>query len=188
MPSRSAHSRTAASLPRDQTKGPSSDPVKRAVLGEGVAGRDDVVDPEPLGERTDEVLGRRRREDDGAAGRPVLLDEGQREGVDHLGDGLGGAARGLVEGVTGSPLGHEGGLSREGDRGEGLADEVEGLVEQALAGEPAAHDPEVVHGAGEQLTRPALEEGAVEVEDRRTGHGSQATGRRASPRLPRLES
>ena len=151
--------------------------VEPAVLVDRVARGDDVVEAQLVGERLDEVVRRRRREHDRPAGRVVLLDERERERVDDGRDRLGGGQRRGVEGGTVAALGEQGRLAGQEDRGEGLADQVEHPVEQALAGQLAGDDPEVVHRPREQRAGAALEQGAVEVEDRRAGHGGRLPGR-----------
>ncbi len=155
--------------------------VEAASLVDRVARGDDVVEAQPVGERLDEVVRGRGREHHRPPGRVVLLDERQRERVDDGGDRLGGRLGRGVEGRPVAALGHQRRLAGQEDRGQRLADQVEHPVEQALAGQLAGDDAEVVHRPRQQRAGAALEQGAVEVEDRRAGHGGRlpVTGRRA---------
>ena len=152
--------------------------VEAPVRAHGIPGRDDVVEAEPLRERPDEVLRGRRREDDPAPGRVMLLDEGMGEGVDHPGDdgrrGLGGGVERVRRAASGDP----GRLTGQGDRGQRLAEQVVDAVEQALAGQGPLDHPELHHRPGQDLTGAAGQQRPVEVEERGALHTRQATGPR----------
>ena len=135
-----------------------------------------MVDAHPLGEGPDEVLRRRRREDDLAAGPVVLLDEHAGEGLDELGEPLPRDRGRLVEGVDGAPARDEGGLPGEGDRSEGLAEEVEVTEDRPLEGQPALDHARLTHRRRERRPGGPAQEGPVEVEEGCRTHGGQPTG------------
>ena len=130
----------------------------------------------------DAVMATRQISHQGTGRGLVLLDEREGEGVDELGDDLGGLGCGVVEAVLVLAAGDERGLAGKEDRGQVLADEVEGLEEQPLPGQGSRHESEVDHRPGEVGSGAALEQGAVEVEERGAGHGLTLVGRAGATR------
>ena len=114
----------------------------RAVVGavgvDAVPGGDDVVEAEPVGERLDEVVRRRRRQHDRPPGGPVLLEERPGERLDHRRQPVGGGLAGRLHRSPRAALGEGGPLAGEHHRRQRLADEVEQPVDEALAGDAAA--------------------------------------------------
>jgi hypothetical protein len=149
--------------------------VERAVVaaaGVGaVAGGDDVVEAEPLGERRHHVVRRGRGQDHGTAGAAVLVEQGAGERLDHRLEPLGGDAAGLAHLVGRPALGEAHGLAGEQHGRAGLAHQVEHAVDERLAGQrPLRDDAGLAHRLAEGGAAGAPHEGAVEV-DERSGAG-----------------
>ena len=140
-------------------------PGEAAVLADLVASRDDGVDAEALGERSHEVLRGGRREHDQPAGLLVLGDEHLGEGPDHRLEHVGREHGRLVEGVGGPALGDEDRLAGQGDRAEGLTEEVEVAEEEGLAGHPCGDDPGLPHGGRQRRPGGLRQEGPVQIEE-----------------------
>ena len=80
-------------------------PVVGAVGVDAVAGRHDVVEAEPVGQRLDEVVRRRGRQHDRPPGGPVLLEDRPGERLDHRRQPVGGGFAGrLHSSARGRPL------------------------------------------------------------------------------------
>ena len=73
-----------------------------------------------------------------------------------------------LDDATGSSPGEGDRLARERHRRQRLADRVEDLIEQLLAGDRPRHQPGRPHRVGEDLTAGAAQQRPVEVEEGRT--------------------
>ncbi len=191
MPCSSAQSRTAASLPALHTNGPTSRSVVGAVVVDAVLRGDDVVETEEICERLHHVVGRGRGHHDRPPGGAVLLEQRCGERLDHLDQSLGCNRRGRLNSDLWLALRECDRLSGERHRRQRLADRVEQLEQQGLAGDRAVDQPRRLHRLREHLAGRTGQQRAVEIEERcphgagrsRVGHQRDCTPKRERPRL-----
>ena len=96
--------------------------VVGAIGVDAVLGGDDVVEPESVGERLDEVVRRGGGEDDRPAGLAVLLEDRPGERLDHRRETFGGGLTGVPHRLARPALGETGGLAGQHHRRQRLAD------------------------------------------------------------------
>ena len=149
--------------------------VERPVGVDPIARGDDIVEAEPVGERLDEVVRRRRGDDHLATRLAVLVDERPGERLDHRRQGSGGGVAGLAHRVAWPPPGERGGLPGERHRRQRLADRVEDRIEQLLAGNRTPDEAGVAHRLGVNGAGSAGQQRPIQVEERRSRHERDCT-------------
>jgi len=150
----------------------------------GVAGGDDVVEAQSLGQGKDKVVRGGGGEHRGPARAAVLGQEGTGEGRDQLLQLVGRGPARFPHRLRRPPPGEEGRAPSQGDGRQrlahGLIERVEGALERelALGGDPRGHQ-----GLIDQGPARAAKQGAIEVEEGCRAHAVHGTA--AGPRCGR---
>ncbi len=163
-------------------------PVERPVGVDAVAGGDDVVEAEPVGERLDEVVRSRRGDDHLATRLAVLVDERPGERLDHRRQRSGRGVAGLAHRIACPAPGERGGLPGKRHRRQRLADRVEHGVEQLLAGDRPSDEAGVAHGVGVDAARRPGQQRPIQVEERRSRHQPDCTAATEAGQTDRMSA
>ena len=145
--------------------------VVAALVVDAVAGGQHVVEPEPVGEWPDHVVGGGGGEDEGATVGAVVLEERPGEGLHRRGQEVGRLlARGLDLRTIPS-LGEPGGLPRQDHRRPGLPHQVEQAVEETFPGDrPIGDHAGLAQRRAEHGTTGPAQQGPIQIEEHGAAH------------------
>ena len=172
----------AGELARRPHEGPGQRAVVQPVLVDRVSRRDDVVEPEAVGERLDQVVRRGGGEHDRPPGSTMRGEGRLGERLHHAHEPFGNRVGRLLDGSLGAALGEGDRLAGERHRRQGLADRVEHPEQQSLARDRPRREPGQAHRVREHLARRAAQQRAIEIEERRAVIGTELGGRFAHRR------
>ena len=150
--------------------------VVEPVVVDRVPRGHDVVEPETVGERLDEVVRRGRGEHDRPAGGAMCGKRRLGERLDHADEPLGNGVGRLLHGGLGTALGERDRLAGERHRRQRLADRVEHTEQHSFARESIPRSDPRAAWPRRTPRRCTAQQRAVEIEERRTPLGRWGCG------------